>query len=181
MLVIETTTAPMKRAIATLIVAAAVLAGSPARASHITITGPPPQLHLAVGTLGSIVDTVSFNVPAGTEGSGTPVAGSQTVLIEMATRRWQGQSAPAVLTADSSIPLTSGTNTIPMTEISWTSANGVIRNGTFSGAAGQRVLRFRARQGTRRREDTLTFSYANTIAVPAGTYRSTVVYTASVL
>ncbi|MFQ5757162.1 MAG: hypothetical protein ACE5H7_13880 [Acidiferrobacterales bacterium] len=180
MLVTETTTARMKRATATLIIAAAVLAGSPARASHITITGPPTQLHLAVGTLGPTIDTVTFNVPPGQQGSGTPVAGSQSILVEMAVRRG-GFIIIAFLQANSSTPLTSGPNSIPMTEISWTSANGVIPSGTFNGSASQTVLVLIAFAGTRRREDTLTFSYANTTAPPAGTYQSTVVYTATVL
>ncbi len=160
----------------------AIALGCPlAQASHITITGPPPQLHLGVGTLGATIDTVSFNVPAGDEGSGTPVAGSQSILVEMAVRRG-GFITIAFVQANSSTPLTSGPNSIPMTEISWTSANGIIPSGTFDGSASQTVLfLFAFGGGTRRREDTLTFSYANTTAPPAGTYQSTVVYTATVL
>lgn len=154
-----------------------------ARASHISITGPPSQLHLAVGTLGPTVDTVTFTVPANLIGTRTPIAGSQTVLIEVATRRSGSTGGPTtvLLLANSATPLTSGTNTIPMTEISWTSANGIIPSGTFNGTATQQLFSFFAPNGTTRQEDTHSFSYANTRVYPAGTYTSTVTYTAVAL
>lgn len=154
-----------------------------AQASHISITGPPPQLHLAVGTLGATVDTVTFTVPANVVGSGTPIAGSQTVLIEVAARRSGGSGGPTtvLLIANSSRPLTSGTSSIPMTQISWTSTNGIIPSGTFNGTATQQIFSFFAPNGTTRQEDTHTFIYANTGIYPAGTYTTTVTYTAVAL
>lgn len=154
-----------------------------ALASHISITGPPPQLHLAVGSLGTTVDTVTFNVPPGSQGSGVPVAGDQPVVIEVAARRGGGPGGGATtvfLTVDSSTPLTNGSQTIPMSEISWTTT-GVIFPGTFNGTAFQLLLLFFAPNGTTSQEDTLTFSYANTSFPVAGAYTGTVVYTATAL
>jgi len=154
-----------------------------AQAQQITITGPPPQLHLAVGTLGTAVDTVTFTLPANLVGNGTSIAGSQTVLIQVAARRTAGTGGPTtvLLLANSATPLTSGANTIPMTEISWTSANGIIPAGTFNGTATQQLFSFFAPNGTTRQEDTHTFFYANTRVYPAGTYTSRVTYTAVAL
>lgn len=154
-----------------------------AQAQQISITGPPPQLHLAVGTLGTTVDTVTFNVPASSVGLGTSIAGSQTVFIQVATRRGGGSGGPTtvLLIVDSSRPLTSGSSSIPMTEISWTSANGIIPSGSFNGTATQQIFSFFAPNGTTRQEDTHSFSYANTSIHPSGTYITTVTYTAVAL
>jgi hypothetical protein len=153
------------------------------RAQQISITGPPPQLALAVGALGTTVDTVTFTVPANSVGNGTSVAGSQTVLVQVAARRSAGTGGPTtvLLLANSSRPLTSGSNAIPMTEISWASTNGIIPSGTFNGTATQQLFSFFAPNGTTRQEDTHTFFYANTSVHPVGTYTTTVVYTAVAL
>lgn len=161
-----------------------LLAVSFVQASHIQINGPPPQLHLAVGTLGATVDTVVFSVPAASAGSGVPIAGNQSVLIEVATRRGGGPGGgptTVTLTVNSSSPLTSGPATIPMTDISWTSSAGVIPSAAFNGTANQLLLSFSAPNGTTRQEDTHTFFYANTAIYSAGTYTGTVVYTATAL
>lgn len=171
----------MKAILNLILMAGLVILIGYAQASHISITGPPPQLHLAVGTLGGTVDTVSFAVPPGSEGSGVPVTGSAPVLIEVATRRGGGAGGTiAFLLANSSNPLTNGPFTIPMTEISWT-AVGQIGAGTYNGTTNQLLLIFWAGNGIRRREATHTFSYANTTTPVGGTYTGTVTYTAGVL
>ena len=171
------------RTICLFLVLATALGIPLAQASHVSISGPPPQLHLAVGTLGATVDTVTFTVPGNLVGTGTSIAGSQTVLIEVATRRSGGTGGPTtvLLVANSSTPLASGTNIIPMTEISWTSANGIIPPGTFNGTATQQLFSFFAPNGVTRQEDTHTFFYANSRIYPAGTYTTTVTYTAVAL
>ena len=105
------------------------------------------------------------------------------MLIEVATRRTGGTGGPTtvLLLVNSSTPLISGTNSIPMTEISWTSGNGIIPAGTFNGTATQQVFSFFAPNGTTRQEDTHTFFYANSSVHPAGTYTTTVTYTAVAL
>jgi hypothetical protein len=180
----QTGQTPRARPLTTPLFALALLVATPlTHAQQISITGPPPQLHLAVGTLGATVDIVTFTVPANSVGSGMSIAGSQTVLIQVASRRSGGAGGPTtvLLIADSSRPLTSGANSIPMTEISWTSANGIIPSGSFNGTATQQLFSFFAPNGTTSEEDTHTFSYANTSVHPAGTYTTTVTYTAIAL
>jgi hypothetical protein len=181
---IRTVLGPHVRSLAIVVLVFALAVGMPlAQAQQISITGPPPQLHLAVGTLGTTVDTVTFTVPANLVGSGASVAGNQTVLIQVATRRSGGAGGPTtvLLVADSSRPLMSGANRIPMTEVSWTSANGIIPAGSFNGTATQQLFSFFAPNGTTSEEDTHTFFYANTSIYPAGTYTTTVTYTAVAL
>ena len=176
--------APHSRPLTVVLLAFALAVAIPlAQAQQISITGPPPQLHLAVGTLGATVDTVTFTVPPTSVGSGTSIAGSQTVLIQVAARRSGGSGGPTtvVLIADSSRPLMSGANSIPITEIGWTSASGIIPSGNFNGTAAQQIFSFFAPNGTTSEEDTHTFFYANTSVHPAGTYTTTVTYTAIAL
>lgn len=160
-----------------------VLAGY-VRADHIGVSGPPPQLHLAVGTLGGTVDTVSFVVASGSEGNSVPVTGSAPVLIEVAVRRGGAQAATVQLLVDSSTDLNTspaGPSPIPMTEISWTSVSSVFGADTgYSGSTNQLLHQFSAPTGLTRREDTHTFSYANTITPVGGNYSGTVTYTAFV-
>jgi hypothetical protein len=173
------------KAILNLIVMAglAILAGY-THASHIVVSGPPAQLHLGVGTLGATVDTVSFVVASGSEGNSVAVAGSATVLIEVAVRRAVAQGTTVRLQVDSSTDLNTapaGPSPIPMTEISWTAALGVIPTGSYDGSNNQLLLEFTAPQGLTRREDTHTFSYANTMIPVGGSYSGTVTYTAIAL
>ncbi len=169
----------MRFAARSLIVVGAVLALSLAQASHISLSGPPPQLHLGVGTLGGAVDTVTFTVPANAVGDGTEIAGSQTVLIEVAVKRSGGSPGSVVLTVDSSAPLTSGPDTIPWDEIRWDSADGVIPAGSFD-TLPKTLLSFTAGNGATRREDTHTFFFKNTSVPMAGIYNGTMIYTAMI-
>jgi hypothetical protein len=83
-----------------------------------------------------------------------------------------------VLSVTSPANLTSGTNTIPFSQISWTStANGNagadIPAGTFNGG----TLALRNIAAGTWVENCHTFSYANTAVVAAGTYTGRVTYT----
>ena len=166
---------------------AAALLAAPAYAAHIVITGPGPQLHIAVGSLGTTIDTVIFDLATSTPGSGVPIAGSAPILVEVAFKKQAAAAVTIVVTTDGSsamtctTPATCGTASIPMTEISWTAAAGQWPSGTFSGAANQALLNFPAGGpggAITRREDTLSYSYANTAAYPAGIYQGRVTYTA---
>jgi hypothetical protein len=84
----------------------------------------------------------------------------------------------ASLQVTSPTALTSGTDTIPFNEISWTStANGNVAAdipaGTFTGGA-QFLVNI---PSNRWLENCHTFSYANTTVAPAGTFTGRVVYT----
>ncbi|WP_232539509.1 hypothetical protein [Comamonas koreensis] len=115
---------------------------------------------------------------------------------------------PVTLRVDSSAGLvcqsgTCGSTVIPFSKISWTvsnssgSAAGDIQSGQFNGATNQQIASFNANANicsipiiilclgtwtyqTRNMNATrMTFSYANDTFYPAGTYRGTVYFTAS--
>jgi hypothetical protein len=68
-----------------------------------------------------------------------------------------------------------------MTQISWTASLGQWPSGTFSGGANQLLLLFLAGGSSgaiTRREDVLSYSYANSTAYPAGIFQGSVTYTA---
>ncbi len=92
-----------------------------------------------------------------------------------------GAAAAAQLTASSPSVLTSPAgDTIPITQISWTSSgNGdtgaqPFPAGTFAGTSAQSIGSIQANQWA---ESCHTFSYANSLVPAAGTYTATVTYT----
>jgi hypothetical protein len=132
------------------------------------------QLNLRIGTSGSTIDRVSFTVSQ-LPGSGA-VAGVSSGANPVPVRATSSPtSATKVLTANSSIPLNDGAgHTIPFTQISWTGANRV-PSGTFTGSPSQQIY-----NGTQSiSSGTMSFSYANTVYVPSGTYTARVTYTLS--
>lgn len=99
-----------------------------------------------------------------------------------------------------------GTTIIPFSKISWTASNnsgsgsGDIQNGQFNGAANQQIASFNANatycsgiinllgvcilgswfyQSNTMNATRLTFTYANDVVYPAGSYKGTVYFTAS--
>ena len=154
----------------------------------------------AAGTSG-IVNLVQVTVPVAQLGNGTDLAmtsnstqsislygdGNNTcptpasqVMIGAGYRRNSG-SANATLTVSSPANLTSGTDTIPFTEISWTvsapgsGAPNVIPAGTFNGG----TLTLATVPGNTYFENCHTYVYANNAVRAAGTYNGTVTYTLS--
>ena len=134
----------------------------------------PPILFLQVGTLGATIDRITFDVNQlpptaipGVSSGANPVPVAATGLVSA--------GSTITLTADSSAPLTDGTDSIPFTEISW-SATGDFSGGTFSGAAGHMVDQF---TGSGDYTGTYTFSYANSIPRPSSIYDGQVTYTLS--
>lgn len=143
--------------------------------------GAPAEVRIRVGAATGIT-TVTHNVPATNVGDGTPVAGTpNSVLIEASARRASIFSAlftNFIVTADSSTPLSNGTDTIPFTSISWTAQDEDIPSGNFTGSPAQTILSpTRAIWLVR---DWHTFYYNNTQIVPYGTYTGRVTYTVSV-
>jgi hypothetical protein len=135
----------------------------------------PTILHLQVGTVGATRDLVTFalvDLPgtgavAGVSSSANPVPVRVAALV--------GAASTVTLRADSSTALTSGTSTIPFSEISWTGAGG-FANGTFNGTNNQQLDQF---TGPGNRNGTYSFSYANNTYYPTGTYDGEVTYTLS--
>lgn len=163
-------------------------------------------LRVGTATTGAI-DNVQFDVgntglgnsmptAANPHGNGVPVAASTTpVQIRMNMQVPAGNIPQAVTTTVTSpVGLTCisggcGAAVIPFSAISWVAApaaTGDFQNGTFAGGSTQTIQTYTLTGlgptlfgGTADVSTTLTFSYANTTAYPAGNYRGTVTYTAS--
>jgi len=144
------------------------------------------------------INVVSVTVPNGVVGSGaaqamtsnstvsqSPIDGfafcnpPAQVYIGAWSRPGSGTGV-ATLTVTSPANLTSGSDTIPFSQISWVmSGNGdtvfQFPNGTFTG--GTQTLGTLARNTWK--EQCMTFSYANTVVPAAGTYTGRAVYTLS--
>ena len=139
---------------------------------------PIPQLLLVVGQAGAAIDVVTMDVPAASLGDpGSPVPGSQPVRVLILARA-PVSSPDFVLTVDSSQPLGDGVgNTIPMTEIAWTSDAGDLPAGAFDGSSTQVITSGRP---DRFIQDTLRFRYLNSTVPLAGTYTARVRYTLAI-
>ena len=167
----------------------------------------PRTLTLRVGSTAG-VDTVQFNVvgsstgnslPAGApiQGNGTAIAASSGgVAFRMSMQLPIGslsQAMTTTVTSPAALTCTGGNCTgysIPFSSISWTvspapsgpNAAFDLQNGTFAGGGTQTLLNFVVTFGGGSAVDvtsTMNFTYANTVAYPAGTYTGTVTYTAS--
>ncbi|MHB8528114.1 MAG: hypothetical protein ACYC8V_01205 [Caulobacteraceae bacterium] len=89
-------------------------------------------------------------------------------------------SGAASLSVSSPATLASGGDTIPFSQISWTSrANGDATADIAAGAFNGGSVPLATIAANTWVEDCLTFSYANSAIVPSGTYRGRTVYTLS--
>lgn len=178
----------VKRSIPKLL--ALLAASSLAHANTIIVPNTPTLVGVRVGST-TAVDLVTFTVPATNIGDGTPVPGSappaagggycaaNEVVVAAQGRALPANSRTITLTADSSIPLTSGTDTIPFTQIAWTSTGFppvTIPSGTFTGAPGQVLTSF---LNSRESRQCFAFRFLNTQVFGAGTYNGRVTFTAS--
>lgn len=163
-------------------------------------SGTSGTLNGTAGTSG-VVNLVQVTVPVAQLGNGTDLAmtsnstqstslygdGNTTcptpasqVMIGAGYRRNSG-AANATLSVSSPANLTSGTDTIPFTEISWTvsapgsGAPNVIPAGTFNGG----TLTLATVPGNTYFENCHTYVYANNAVRAAGTYNGTATYTLS--
>lgn len=184
--------------------AAGLLPGAPASAWILTLAPGPKQLFLmvAVGSVGATnptVNTVSVNVPAASVGNGTalPMGSDSTqaispydnfvvcnppaqVYVGSSYRQPNATTGAATATLQVSTPasLTSGADSIPFSQISWTStANGNatadIPAGTFNGGT---LFLANVRRNTFV-ENCFSYRYANSVVVPAGTFTGRAVFT----
>ncbi len=183
------------------------LAAAPAQAWVLTLTAGPKQLFLMVGAgtasaNNATINTVSVSVPVASLGNGSALAmtsdSSQAlspydsypvcnppaqVYVGGSYRQPNATTGSASATLQVSTPasLTSGADTIPISQISWTStANGNatadIPAGTFNG--GTLPLANIARNTFV--ENCFSYSYANAAVVPAGTFTGRATFTLSV-
>jgi hypothetical protein len=142
------------------------------------------------------INTVSLTVPGASVGNGVAQTMTSNSAVadssyndyavcnpptQVYIAAWsRASSNSATLTVSSPASLTSGAETIPFTQISWTStANGDatadIAAGTFSGGS---VALATIKKNTWV-EDCMTFSYQNSGVAAAGTYAGEAVYTLS--
>jgi hypothetical protein len=184
---------------------ACMATAAPVHAWVLNVTPGTRAVYLAVGNASANADNatvnlVSLTVPAAAVGTGvaqamtsnstqanspfdnfavcTPASGQ--VYVGGFFRLPTTNATTAVLQVSTPAGLTSGANTIPFSEISWTSTsignNGAadIPAGSFV-SGGTRFLRnFAANTYV---ENCHTFSYANTTPVAAGTYNGRATYT----
>ena len=155
----------------------------------------PFQLRLRVGSTGNTVDTVSFPAISGANISPAPSAVTYASLVDVEV----SLQRPAinfpnnvVLTVNSTAGMACvagsgcGSTIIPFTDVCWVSTNkvaggGDIQDGCFTGSATQPLASFGwVLFSSRRMYNTLRFTYANARVYPAGQYRGTVTYTATV-
>ena len=158
-------------------------------------------LHISGGTPGNnaTINVVSVTVPATAVGSGSPRAMTSNspvarspidgfvfcsppaqVYIGAWSRPGGNSQGVATLTVTSPPNLTSGSDTIPFSQISWV-MSGIgdtvfeFPNGTFNG--GTQVLGTFPRNTWK--EQCMTFTYANSVVPAAGTYTGRATYTLS--
>jgi hypothetical protein len=176
----------------------------PAQAWVLNLTPGTRAVYLAVGNAtanadNAAVNLVSVTVPAGSLGTGAaqvftsnstqanspydnfavcgPTAGQ--VYVGGFYRLPTTNTTSAVLQVTTPAGLTSGVNTIPFNQISWTStalgnAGADIPAGTFISGGTLFLRNFAANSYV---ENCHTFSYANTAPVAAGTYDGRATYT----
>ena len=180
------------------------LCASAAQAWVLNITPGPRAVYLAVGNAtangtNATVNLVSVNVPANAVGTGLAqvmqsnstqanspldnfnvcVPSSGQVYIGGFFRLPGASATTAVLQVSTPLGLTSGANTIPFNQISWTStalgnANADIPAGSFPSGATLVLRNFAANNFV---ENCHTFQYANTAPAPAGQYSGIATYT----
>jgi hypothetical protein len=132
----------------------------------------PTNLSLRIGTKGSQVDTVRFNV-TGLPEAQPRVEGDLHPTIEISSNLPTGCD----LSADSTGGLKGAAAKIPFTAISFegTGALSSIK-GTFNATADQKLQRL---AGKGKRQGAMRFVYNNTYKYPPGIYMGTVIFTLS--
>jgi hypothetical protein len=149
-------------------------------AGALTFVWPEPRywiwfVYIQVGA-GAPVATVNFSVPAGQAGNGVPVVGTPGVPVRVIGRRYLFGTSSYVVTVDSSTALRNSRGTpMPLSNFTWTPAEGEFAAGTFNGTTNQQFFQYAGSYlGF---EDTLTFRYRNNVVYPSGTYTGQVRFT----
>jgi len=133
------------------------------------------SLTIHIGSGGSNISTVAFDVPVANIGDGSPVAGSRRIKIQLEIRSTAANPLTGYLSVDSSVPLSNGSGgTIPLSSIRWTSRQGDIPSGSFSGTGNQLLATF---PSSSRIMDWHTFEFANDALYDPGTYSGHIIYT----
>jgi len=137
-------------------------------------------LQVGTGTLlaaNAAIDTIAFTPAVAVVGNSTPVAataGSGNLGNGSVTVRIIGNAGNVTLGATGPANLTSGSNTIPWTQIA-TAITGGATHPTINGANAT----FTAIANVVNINGTWTYSYLNTLTPASGTYTGQVLYTAT--
>lgn len=137
-------------------------------------------LQVGTGTLlaaNATIDTIAFMPAVAVVGNSTPVAataGSGNLGNGTVTVRVIGNAGNVTLGATGPANLTSGSNTIPWTQIA-TAVTGGATHPTINGANAT----FTAVANVVNINGTWTYSYLNTLTPASGTYAGQVLYTAT--
>jgi hypothetical protein len=137
-------------------------------------------LQVGTGTLlaaNATIDSIDFTPAVAVVGNGTSVpatAGSGNLGNGSVTVRIIGNAGNVSLAATGPANLTSGSNTIPWTQIS-TAITGGATHPTINGANAT----FTAASGVVNINGTWVYSYVNSVTPAAGTYTGQVLYTAT--
>ena len=142
----------------------------------------PRFLYLQVGSTGTTVDTVTFDLSGVASiadvdtqiGNGTAVDGDITVGVRLVSNAGDVD----LEAVGSGTGLTNGTETIPWSQITGTAATGGA-SGLDVPVVGAAAVTIPATNGVVNRSDTWTFDYENDLLVGGGTYTGTVTYTAT--
>ncbi|QJR13884.1 hypothetical protein [Usitatibacter palustris] len=173
-----------------------LLVAAPAGATTVVIANGAAQIALRVGATGGTISTVAFAPAAATAGTGVAVLGTtnaaagsvqganfptacaaNNVRIWAMARSTVGAPRTATLQVNGSINLTSGGNTIPLTDFDWvTSAGTEIASAAFSGSGTQALTSFVT---SREVSVCLRFRFLNTTVYPSGTYTGQITYNLS--
>jgi len=129
---------------------------------------------LTIGPGGAKIGEVSFKIKSAELGNGIAIRGKPDIQIRVANRAVPSNARVAVLTVDSSTPLTNGTHTTPFTSISWTAKDGNIPSGRYDGSSSQFLFSFPNSQEVK---DKHRFFYDNAGILEVGTYTGRVTYT----
>jgi hypothetical protein len=134
----------------------------------------PQLLLLRIGSGGATVDTVRFDPPVVPKNNWVNASsgGTQTVMIS-------GIVPPTTsirLTADSSLPLSVGGETIPFNQIRASGAGffSSVSNLAFTGTTNQLIW---STTGAGMRQGSFQYQYYNAASTPSGFYSGTVTYT----
>lgn len=143
----------------------------------------PRFLYLQVGSTGTTLDTVSFDLSTGVTditdidgniGNSNPVTSADTVGVRLVSNAGDVE----LEAVGSGTGLTNGTDIIPWSQITGTAATGGT-TGLDVPVVGAAAVTIAADDGVVDRSDTWTFDYANDLLVGGGTYTGTVTYTAT--
>lgn len=173
------------------LLALGVLLSWDAHPLEVVIANGTNQIYLRVGAAGALT-TVTFTVPASTAGTGVPVVGTANaaagavqlpnfpvvcpanhVRIVARARSTPAGSRTATLRVNSSINLTSGGNSIPLTDFDWISTDPEVPTGAFSGSTTQFLYSF---QNSREVSVCHQFRFLNSNVYPPGNYTGTFTY-----